>query len=72
MMRNTRRCKMVNKSKILQRTYRFQASASSGLALSEAASIEGALKVIKCNAGANLEKQAKTESKSVLEYTIEF
>ncbi|MCQ2424890.1 MAG: hypothetical protein MJ070_01990 [Lachnospiraceae bacterium] len=61
-----------SKSKLKSHTYHLQASSSSGLALSEAVSIEGAMKMGKINVGMNLGAEAEKESKSVLEYTIEF
>lgn len=63
---------LASKSKLKEYTYHFQASTSSGLALSEAASIESAKKAIDFDAGVNLEAAAEKESKSILEYTIKF
>ncbi len=63
---------MTNRSKVTKRTYSMRASSSSGMSLSEAASINDSLKSIKANAGLTFEKRANDESEAVLEYTIEF
>lgn len=63
---------IVNKSKLTERKYSMRASSSSGMSLTEAASISGTLKKIKCNAGASFAKSAENESKSYLDYTIVF
>ena len=63
---------LVNKSKVTERKYSMKASSSSGVSLTEAASISGTLKKIKCNAGASFAKSADNESKAFLDYTIVF
>lgn len=63
---------LVNKSKVTERKYSMKASSSSGVSLTEAASISGTLKKIKCNAGASFAKSAENESKAFLDYTIVF
>lgn len=63
---------LVNKSKVTERKYSMKASSSFGVSLTEAASISGTLKKIKCNAGASFAKSAENESKAFLDYTIVF
>ncbi len=63
---------LANKSKVTERQYSMKAISSSGISLTEAASISGTLKKIKCNAGANFAKSAENESKSFLDYKIVF
>lgn len=63
---------LVNKSKIAERKYSMKASSSSGVSITEAASISATLKKIKCSAGAGFAKSAENESKAFLDYTIMF
>ena len=63
---------MVNKSKLTKRTYKMKSSSSSGMSMTEAASISGAIKCINVKAGGTFEKSAEEESEATLEYTIEF
>lgn len=63
---------LVNKSKLTERKYSMKASSSSGISLTEAASISATLKKIKCAAGASFTKSAENESKAFLDYTIVF
>lgn len=63
---------LVNRSKVTERKYSMKASSSSGMSLNEAMSIAGALKKIRCSAGASFAKSAEDESTAFLEYTIKF
>lgn len=63
---------LAKKSKVTERQYSMKAISSSGISLTEAASISGTLKKIKCNAGASFAKSAENESKSFLDYKIVF
>lgn len=63
---------LANKSKVTERHYSMKAISSSGISLTEAASISATLKKIKCNAGASFAKSAESESKSFLDYKIVF
>lgn len=63
---------LVNRSKVTERKYSMKASSSSGMSLSEAMSIAGTLKRIKCSAGTSFAKSAEHESTAILEYTIKF
>lgn len=63
---------LVNRSRLTERHYSMKASSTAGISLNEAIHIAGALKQIKCSAGASFAESAEKESTAFLEYTIRF
>lgn len=61
-----------NKNKIESKIYRFQCNKSSGIKEKEAAQIDAVLGQLKCSGTASISSEAQRESRTDLEYSIEF
>ena len=62
----------MSKNKLTKRTYKMKVSSSSGMSVSEAASISAAVKGVGLKGGATFDRSAKAQRNATLEYTIEF
>ena len=61
-----------SENKIESKTYKFQCSRSSGITEKEAAQIDAVLGQMKCSGTASVSSEAQRESRTELEYRIEF
>lgn len=61
-----------NGNQVLSKTYSFSYSNSSGIQVSDAAKIDAALKIMKCNMSTSVVNEALCESNMILEYSISF
>lgn len=61
-----------SKNKIESKTYRFQCNKSSGIKEKDAARIDAVLYQLKCSGTATISSEAQRESRTELEYSIEF
>ena len=61
-----------SQNRVQSKTYRFQCSNSSGISEREAGQIDALLRQIKCSGSASISSEAQRESRTDMEYHIEF
>ena len=71
-IKNLVKQRMSSDNRLQSKTFRLDYNTSSGIKEKEAAKIDGALKVLKFQAGGSILNEAKKESRRRLEYTIDF
>ena len=71
-IKNLVKQRMSSDNRLQSKTFRLDYNTSSGIKEKEATKIDGALKVLKFQAGGSILNEAKKESRRRLEYTIDF